>query len=118
MSGLKTATARRATEIAAVLGSLLLAGCVGTPDHRLISLPMPEASPTAEPEPATKREHARILASYGGEYQNARLQAMIGAARPEIPGHHSQFAGDQRFRAAERASLHHARAGCARKRQG
>ena len=77
MSGLRIAIARRATEIAAVLGSLLLAGCVGTPDHRLISLPMPEASPTAEPEPATQREHARILASYGGEYQNARLQAMI-----------------------------------------
>ena len=77
MSGLKTGITGRATEIAAILGSLLLAGCAGTTDHRLVSLPVPQASPQAEREPATVREHARILASYGGEYDNARLQAMI-----------------------------------------
>ncbi len=31
----------------------------------------------AERQPATQREHARILASYGGVYENARLQATI-----------------------------------------
>jgi predicted Zn-dependent protease len=77
MSGLKTGFACRATEIAAVLALLLLAGCTSTPDHGLVSLPLPQASPQAEREPATQREHARILVSYGGEYENARLQAMI-----------------------------------------
>lgn len=76
MGGLKTGIAGRATEIA-VLASLLLAGCTST-DQRLLSLPVPQATPPqAEREPATQREHARILVSYGGEYENARLQATI-----------------------------------------
>jgi len=77
MGGLKTGIAGRAREIAAVLALLLLASCISTTDHRLVTLPMPQGSPTAEPEPASQREHARILASYGGEYENARMQAMI-----------------------------------------
>jgi predicted Zn-dependent protease len=77
MGGLKTGIAGRAREIAAVLALLLLASCISTTDHRLVTLPMPQGSPTAEPEPASQREHARILASYGGEYENARVQAMI-----------------------------------------
>ena len=32
---------------------------------------MPQTSAHAEQEPATQREHARILASYGGVYENA-----------------------------------------------
>jgi predicted Zn-dependent protease len=77
MGGLKTGIAGRAREIAAVLALLLLASCISTTDYRLVTLPMPQGSPTAEPEPASQREHARILASYGGEYENARVQAMI-----------------------------------------
>ena len=77
MGGLGTGSAGRAGEIAAVLALLLLTSCISTTDHRLVTLPMPQASPTAEAEPANRREHARILASYGGEYENARLQAMI-----------------------------------------
>ncbi len=77
MGGLKTGIAGRAREIATVLALLLLASCISTTDHRLVTLPMPQGSPTAEPEPASQREHARILASYGGEYENARVQAMI-----------------------------------------
>ena len=77
MGGVETAIAKRATAIVAVLGSLLLAGCLTTSDNRLVSLPVPKASPLADGEPATQREHARILASYGGEYDNARMQAMI-----------------------------------------
>src|SRR5262245_346298 len=77
MGGVKTGIAGRANEIAAVLALLLLTSCISTTDHRLVTLPLPQASPTTESEPANQREHARILASYGGEYENARLQAMI-----------------------------------------
>jgi len=57
--------------------AVALAGCTSTSDNRLISLPVPQASSQAEPDPATQREHARILASYGGEHDNARMHAMI-----------------------------------------
>jgi predicted Zn-dependent protease len=77
MGGVTTGIANRATAIVAVLTPLLLAGCITTSDNRLVSLPVPQASPLADREPATQREHARILASYGGEYDNARAQAMI-----------------------------------------
>ena len=77
MSGVRTGIASRASAIVAVLAPLLLAGCLTTSDNRLVSLPVPQGSPQADREPATQREHARILASYGGEYDNARAQAMI-----------------------------------------
>jgi predicted Zn-dependent protease len=77
MATLKIAIAGRAFGLAGILG-LLLAGCTSTPDNRLVSLPVAQASSQAEREPATQREHARILASYGGEYENVRLHAMIG----------------------------------------
>ena len=72
-----TGIAGRAFGIAAILG-LLLAGCTSTSGNRLVSLPVQQTPSHAEQEPATQREHARILASYGGEYENARLHAMIG----------------------------------------
>src|SRR5215510_664488 len=77
MGGIRTGVAGPAREIAAVLALLLLANCTSTTDHRLVTLPLPQAPPTTESEPANQREHARILASYGGQYENARLQAMI-----------------------------------------
>ena len=66
--------------------------------------------------PAAEREHQRILAAYGGVYENARVQQMVeltvdaagegvGAAGAAIQGDHPQFAGDQRLRAAERPAL-------------
>jgi len=76
MPKLTTGVAGRAFGIAALLGSLL-AGCTSTSDNRLVSLPVLQNSSQTEQEPATQREHARILASYGGEYENARLHAMI-----------------------------------------
>ena len=76
MAKLTTGAAGRAFGFAALLGSLL-AGCTSTPDNRLVSLPVPQNSAQTEQEPATQREHARILASYGGVYENARLQAMV-----------------------------------------
>ncbi len=60
---------------------LLLVGCSSTPDNHFVSLPVSQvasqvAARTGQ-EPEAQREHARILASYGGTYENARLQAMI-----------------------------------------
>ena len=67
----------RAVGITAVL-AVLLAGCTSMPDDRFVSLPIPKSTAQTSPrEPAAQREHARILASYGGTYENARLQAMI-----------------------------------------
>jgi predicted Zn-dependent protease len=58
--------------------AVLLAGCTSTPDDKQVSLPVPQASEQADSQPAETREHLRILASYGGIYDNARLQAEIG----------------------------------------
>lgn len=62
---------------AAVALVLLAAGCASFPDNPQVSLPVPRSGDQADRQPATQREHARILASYGGAYENARLQAMI-----------------------------------------
>ena len=62
---------------AGVALALLLAACTGTPDNRQILLPGLQPNAQADRQPATQREHARILASYGGAYENARLQAVI-----------------------------------------
>jgi predicted Zn-dependent protease len=75
MGATLTATIR-AGGLAAAL-ALLLAACTGTPDGKTVSLPLPQAASETERLPATEREHARILASYGGAYDNARLQAML-----------------------------------------
>jgi len=56
---------------------VLLAGCTSTPDNKQVSLPVPQTSAQAEMQPAEEREHLRILASYGGIYENARLQGTI-----------------------------------------
>jgi predicted Zn-dependent protease len=73
-SGIKM---KRTFGIAAAL-AVLLAGCTSMPDDRFVLLPIPKATQsTAQREPATQREHIRILASYGGTYENTRLQALI-----------------------------------------
>jgi predicted Zn-dependent protease len=56
---------------------LLLVGCSSTPDNHFVSLPVSQVAAQTAQEPEAQREHARILASYGGTYENARLQAMI-----------------------------------------
>ena len=59
---------------AALLG-LVLAACTATPENRFVVLP--ETPARTEQQPAEAREHARILASYGGAYQDAKLEALI-----------------------------------------
>ena len=61
---------------AAVALALFVAACTNTPDNKQISLALPAATKAEQPT-ATQREHARILASYGGAYDNARLQGEI-----------------------------------------
>jgi predicted Zn-dependent protease len=68
--------ANRSLGLAALL-AILLAGCTSTPENRFVSLPAAHVAAQADQAPATQREHARILASYGGAYDNARLQALI-----------------------------------------
>jgi len=76
MATLTTGAAGRAFGVAAALG-LLLSACTSASTPRLVSLPVPQTAPQPDREPTTQREHARILASYGGEYDNPRLRSMI-----------------------------------------
>ena len=68
------ASAGRTIGIVAVL-ALLLAACTATPDGHQISLV--DAPKQTEMQSAAEREHQRILASYGGVYENAQLHEMI-----------------------------------------
>ena len=61
--------------LAVALG-LLLAACTSSPDFKTVSLPLPPAAPRPDTA-AAEREHARILASYGGRYDNPHLQTLV-----------------------------------------
>ncbi len=66
--------ARQLLPAAMVVG--LLAGCAD--GGRLTqSISLPEPPKQAEVSPAQAREHQRILAAYGGAYQNPRLEGLI-----------------------------------------
>ena len=67
-------TARRLRGVAL---AMLLAGCTSIPDNKQVSLPVPQVAAEADTQPAEEREHLRILASYGGIYDNAKLQATV-----------------------------------------
>jgi predicted Zn-dependent protease len=78
--------------LAAVLTAALLAGCssAGNFAPELLSS---EAPKPVEVSPAAQREHQRILAAYGGAYDDPRLEASIGktvdrlvaaSERPEV----------------------------------
>jgi len=69
------ATFSRLHGLAAAL-AIALAGCAAIPDSQHASLPMPQPAQAEAPSEA-QRENQRILASYGGHYENPHLQAMI-----------------------------------------
>jgi predicted Zn-dependent protease len=69
-----SASAGRACGIIAAL-ALLLAACTATPDNHQISLL--DTPKQTEMQSAAEREHQRILASYGGVYENAQLHEVI-----------------------------------------
>jgi len=69
--------ARRAWLVVPLLLAAL-AGCTQLPSApRQVSLPIPKTIDRDESAPATMRENARILASYGGLYENPKMQAEI-----------------------------------------
>lgn len=63
---------------AVLLLAALLAGCSSLPDGSQVSLQLPEPTPAATRlSAAEQREHLRILAAYGGGYDNERVQKMV-----------------------------------------
>ena len=74
----KTSRTRFGVSHAALLLSVVLAGCSGTGFlERQAILSEPPRQRTAEPQTPAQREHARILAAYGGAYENPKLQPLI-----------------------------------------
>ncbi|MBI1203895.1 MAG: M48 family metalloprotease [Rhodopseudomonas sp.] len=57
--------------------AVMVAGCTATPANRQVSLTTEDAESQSQMQPAALREHARILASYGGVYENPKVQAEI-----------------------------------------
>jgi len=66
---------RRGAGPAAALVALALAACSSTPGARQIFLPSPPKQ--TEQMSAAQREHMRVLAAYGGAYEDAKLQAKL-----------------------------------------
>lgn len=62
---------------AAVTLAFVLVGCTNSGGLRQVSLPVSQVAAQDDTSPATRRENARILASYGGIYENAALQSTI-----------------------------------------
>ncbi len=62
-----------------VLAAILLAACTSTPPDNvpLAGNPAPAKQADTTMSPAVLREHQRILATYGGVYNDQRLQTMI-----------------------------------------
>jgi predicted Zn-dependent protease len=63
---------------AATVLAAMLSACTSTPENRVVSLPDTPAR-EAQVVTAEQKEHARILASYGGTYDDTKLEALIGA---------------------------------------
>jgi len=72
---------RRGLVAPALLAALMLAGCG---DFSRFETPSASSSSPGKPArtlaqtPAAEREHERILSSYGGAYDDPRLEALIG----------------------------------------
>lgn len=69
----------RTAALAGACTLLLLSGCADTHRFEVAKPAQPQAKPAraAAPSPAAEREHERILASYGGAYDDPRLESLI-----------------------------------------
>jgi predicted Zn-dependent protease len=73
---------------------LLLAGCATTPEA---PVPVPEPAPTeARLPPLTTRDHARILAAFGGEYSAPAIERLAGDILDKLGA--ASDRPDQRYR--------------------
>jgi predicted Zn-dependent protease len=69
---------RRGRIAAGLVAAALVAGCTNAGDLKQVSLSLPtEAALKSAVPKASERENARILATYGGAYENPKLQALI-----------------------------------------
>ena len=82
---------------AAVVLSLLLGGCLTpvTKSQRQVTLPDPPPQKASAPTPV-QREHERILTSYNGAYEDARLNALVSRAVERLVA--ASERPDQRYR--------------------
>ena len=63
--------------IVPALFALLLAGCADLGRISTTQVNLPEVPKASEAAPPTQREHQRILAAYGGAYEDLRLEGLI-----------------------------------------
>src|SRR3954462_9118784 len=63
--------------IVPALVALLLGGCAGLDKVSTTQVSLPEPPKASEVAPATQREHQRILAAYGGAYEDQKLEGLI-----------------------------------------
>src|SRR6267154_1009578 len=63
--------------IAPALLALLVAGCADFGRMGSTQVSLPEPPKTSDAAPPAQREHSRILAAYGGAYEDHRLEALI-----------------------------------------
>jgi len=87
---------------------------------------MPKPKPAGAQTPATEKEHERILASYGGTYDDPRLESLVSKTVDRLVA--ASDRPDQGYKvtilnsgavnafAAERPALRHARPARARQR--
>ncbi len=78
-----TAMSRRLWAALAALGLALSLGACGDMGRLQLATPAPapapvKPKPVVTNTPATEREHERILATYGGAYDDPQLEALIG----------------------------------------
>jgi predicted Zn-dependent protease len=63
--------------VVATLFALLAAGCADVTRFGTAQVSLPDPPKTSEVAQPAQREHNRILAAYGGAYQDARLEALL-----------------------------------------
>ncbi len=78
MSATLTSAMKGKARVIVLMLAALLAGCSSLPDAGKVSLRLPQPNPASSKiSAAEQREHLRILASYGGLYDEARVQKMV-----------------------------------------